>query len=61
MNGTAILKVTTPSDREVQMTRVFDAPSGRRSNSEEMGRVAGRFGSYDMPSRLLETLDQENA
>ena len=26
MIGTATLKVTTPSDREVQMVRVFDAP-----------------------------------
>ena len=26
MNGTATLKVTTPTDREIVITRVFDAP-----------------------------------
>jgi uncharacterized protein YndB with AHSA1/START domain len=26
MNGTAALKITTPTDREIAMTRVFDSP-----------------------------------
>ena len=36
MNGTASLQVTTPSDREIAITRVFDAP--RRMVFEAMTR-----------------------
>jgi uncharacterized protein YndB with AHSA1/START domain len=37
MNDTASLKVTTPTDREIVMTRVFDAP--RRLVFEAMSRA----------------------
>jgi uncharacterized protein YndB with AHSA1/START domain len=51
MNGT--LKVTTPSDREIAMTRVFNAPRAlvydAYTKPELVSRWLGVFGSWTMP------------
>jgi uncharacterized protein YndB with AHSA1/START domain len=52
MNNTGALKVTTPSDREIAMTRAFDAP--RRlvfdawTKPELLKRWLGVFGGWSM-------------
>ena len=53
MTGTGSLKITTPSDREIAMTRVFNAP--RRlvfdawTKPELLKRWLGVFGGWTLP------------
>jgi len=53
MNSSGALKVTAQSDREIVMTRVFDAPRNlvfdAYTKPELLRRWLGVFGGYSMP------------
>jgi len=53
MNSSGALKVTAQSDREIVMTRVFDAPRNlvfdAYTKPELLKRWLGVFGGYSMP------------